>query len=622
MKETLRDAALSDLISVCGKTIPSICGTSGIHVLQSPIQQEEVLFLEAPRVFGLCIGANDYVQKGWDLRNAVRDAETLHQRLRSTSRSWSILKKNPQSSSHLKRFLRKGLSSLGQSPPELVIVFFAGHGMKVGRAMEDVLLPCDVETLVSEDEIRDYAVSVNEIFDLMKTFENDLKQRGLGNKSVSFLVIVDACRSGDKLREAKSLLPQEPVKNVLPRFWCLCFTCSNGEKADDESEFFQQFVAEEEGIFACNRSLQETVMDCANRSKTEEQSAVCINPQVLPKFCLVEDGELSREIMKIQEGISRGSINVTSSTEHDRTSCKEQDTLVFAYSSEPIEHFRGHVRTLLRDFLSNLKEVQPRWRLCSLFLLAFLRDQETRFSSIFMMSHYKRISVEIGPELIKRVNTMLQRGKISSAKFDAWKSKKRLSDISQEKLCISVLHFTVAEEIRRNIKEENEAEDAIELWETEGLDDGNSYKASVSMEEALDTMERHLSNETCFYEENKYSETLFAGYLLNKAIETGSFVLVMRMTEFQSICFFRFLLELGRMGRAGGQEGHRERNAYFNTFISSSGWLIRHTEFKTDWRRMDECWVEGLKKNFQRVVEGDRSEYMRWIDFLEEGDWM
>eukprot|EP00960_Hanusia_phi_P050480 760254-Hanusia_phi.AAC.3 len=468
--------------------------------------------------------------------------------------------------------------------------------------------------------MEDYTVSITQIFDIIKKFENGLKQPSESGNSVSFLVIVDACRSTEELKVAERLIPQHPVVDVLPRSWCLCFTCSNGEKAKDESEFFQQMLNEQEGMFALNKSLQHVVLDCARRSKRDSQSAVPINAQDVPEFCLVEDEESCRESIKIQGAMARVSQELTPSTALDDVS-NQADIAVAAYSPAQVRDFREHVKALLRDFLSNTHLEEPSWRLCSLFLLAFLRDKETVFSSKSVLEYYRSMTADIGPELIDDVNKMLAEGEITSAKFQEWRTRKML-DIPSEKLCVAVLHFTVTEEIRKIIENEREAGVKIKLWERRGLGEGSSYTESVSWQEALNRMERYFKNDL-IYEGG--TNILFAGYVLKKAIETGSYVLVLRMTEMQSICFFRFLLESGwRSGsgkEADGQE--KEEKIHFTTFISSSGWWIRYNECKTDWRSTKDSWVEGLKQSFTELVQflpGGGSNFERWQDILQEGD--
>ncbi len=88
------------------------------------------------RVAGLCVGVDDYQQDSQrelqfcKLENAVRDAEAVDKALRRTPGCNSAAIRNPKTATELRYQLRTHLQEpdLAKDPPELFVVYYAGHG--------------------------------------------------------------------------------------------------------------------------------------------------------------------------------------------------------------------------------------------------------------------------------------------------------------------------------------------------------------------------------------------------------------------------------------------------------------------------------------------------------------
>ena len=83
------------------------------------------------RVAALCIGVQAY--KGSDaLGNSVSDARAIFDRINQLPRCRAAMLVDPKSSDEIYKAVREQfLKPLSRRPPELVIIFYAGHGFQV-----------------------------------------------------------------------------------------------------------------------------------------------------------------------------------------------------------------------------------------------------------------------------------------------------------------------------------------------------------------------------------------------------------------------------------------------------------------------------------------------------------
>ncbi|EKX37299.1 hypothetical protein GUITHDRAFT_116565 [Guillardia theta CCMP2712] len=118
-----------------------------------------------------------------------------------------------------------------------------------------------------------------------------------------------------------------------------------------------------------------------------------------------------------------------------------------------------------------------------------------------------------GPELVKDVLEYIGRNKISSPSFEAWKASQTGRSISDDKLLIAILDYTISKEMRRVISDPDERDEALEIWSK--VIDG-CLDPSVSWEEGMDKIEEHLRNKTDL---QGGQEVLFYLYVLERSVE-------------------------------------------------------------------------------------------------------
>ena len=123
----------------------------------------------------LIIGNSNY-DKG-ELKNPVNDANLIAQTLDSLNFD-VILKENIETRSQFIRAIRE----FGNQRPdyEVAFVYYAGHGIQVDD--ENFLLPTK-EEFTSEEDVLDYAVSIQNIMRYLKAQTNEVN-----------ILILDACR--------------------------------------------------------------------------------------------------------------------------------------------------------------------------------------------------------------------------------------------------------------------------------------------------------------------------------------------------------------------------------------------------------------------------------------------
>ena len=95
------------------------------------LRWEEVL-PTGRRIEVLCIGVNEYT--AWEkLKNAVADAESVAKKFVELPSSRVRECKNPTTRKFLRREVEEFLRDIDkQSPPQFVIIFFAGHAIQEG----------------------------------------------------------------------------------------------------------------------------------------------------------------------------------------------------------------------------------------------------------------------------------------------------------------------------------------------------------------------------------------------------------------------------------------------------------------------------------------------------------
>ncbi|EKX53521.1 hypothetical protein GUITHDRAFT_101222 [Guillardia theta CCMP2712] len=570
--------------------------------------ESDLIFLEHPRVFGLCMGLNEYKGELKPLETAVQDARELHDKLCSLPQSHSVLSLNPRSPSEMRKYLRKNLKQLMPASPELVIFFYAGHGFYEPRKKDQMLVPVDVEEVkgLSTHEINDQMLSIKDLFKIFRDFENDIS---LFHPMV--LVIIDACR--EKIEGVTEELPQDQEDKKLPQNWSLLLTCGKGKVASDNSIFFKALLDPREGMFACNRPLEGVLQSCCRTCKGR-QPCISMNTYTIPEdFCLVRDGEALRDIKMSIAGLNKAAKEIASSQLSD-TDTSETETFVLAYSPEDAKSFRDRTKDALKYFLSQSKQRadNPRWRICSIVLMYFLQYEDTRFCTRRLLGYFYTYMEDLiaGPELVNDVLEYISRNKILSPSFGAWKKSQTNRSISDDKLLIAIIDYTVAKELRRVISDTEELNDALELWK-KAIDP--CFDSSKSWEDGMDRIERHLQKQAAL---ECGQNLLFYFYVLEKAVAVNSYVMILKMTRLSSVFLRHCLLEYNNKKEGEGinkLEGWR-------TWVSSTGWIVRRDGYRADWNHCKERWCEDMRKGFQQLEKFERPRgFQRFQDFQKDG---
>jgi len=169
--------------------------------------------------------------------------------------------KNPTTKLLLERVIKDFLAPLVSAPPRIVVVKFAGHGIRDRDNM--YLVPANAK-LNEHTDLKDKCLSHHQLFGLLKT---ELENK-IAVKDVLYLVILDMCQNLPKWLqpqhhghdEAVHSEVVEPDGRSRPKRWALCTSTANGTKAPDgsaeHSPFLQELMSTECGFLQQNVSIK------------------------------------------------------------------------------------------------------------------------------------------------------------------------------------------------------------------------------------------------------------------------------------------------------------------------------------------------------------------------------
>jgi len=168
--------------------------------------------------------------------------------------------KNPASKAGLECLLKDFLAPLVSAPPRIVVVTFAGHGIRDRDNM--YLVPANADLKEFKD-LKDKCLSHHELFGLLKT---ELESK-IAVKDVLFLFILDMCQNLPKFLQPQHGNDEEvhweavePDGRSRPQRWALCTSTANGTKAPDgsagHSPFMQALMSAECGFLEQNVSIK------------------------------------------------------------------------------------------------------------------------------------------------------------------------------------------------------------------------------------------------------------------------------------------------------------------------------------------------------------------------------
>ena len=545
----------------------------------------EVIFLEAPRVVGLSIGANNYATEDYRLSCCVQEAIEFDRSLSQSSRAHSSIMKDPGSKTDLITFIRESLQCYDQALPELIVVFLAGRS--VTHDDEMFFAPCtfkfDSKTKV---EFQDYSLSLNTLFSLLKEFE---VRNMLDEKEITFVVITDTYSQSS----CPQILARRPSSGSVPTSWCWCISCGNTyHGCQVGSVFFDSIMDYQYGIFGNNRKMRESMVSCVTRTNGGQNAAVILNAHQIPQdLCLITSKESRDQVQNVSKAINDlvESLSIPSSSVSENL--LDSTTLLVAHSSDP-----GVVGVIPDEVLKNLCETDTSIYdddshscfFLSSFLICFLWSRDTKSDPEWLLSQYRSKASKLCKSDFEKLNHDLLWYKVVSPTFESWRISNGMK-ISNEKLCIGILDYTVMTELKRH------SLGTLKIWREQIMPD--CYCVNTSLEQALHRMEEFLKT---FFHSDEGRSILLDGHAL-RLEEAFSNMVILKISELNSAFFGNYLLRSARKHKEGAQAGSHV--SQLMTWMSSSGWLISDGDKQEEWTAIKATWVDTLSTSFQRLSE-------------------
>eukprot|EP00960_Hanusia_phi_P068228 766791-Hanusia_phi.AAC.3 len=561
-------------------------------------------------VKALCVGADTY-RSIPTLHKAVSDARNVHEQVQSSPGCASTLLTNPRTRQEITDMLSSLSRECRTNPPQLLLVFFAGHGIQLSNG-EIAMLMCDIIRAEESEEARRSMLTVGDL--------QEAVEAAAGSNVARFpplLVIIDACRNS--VHGVERIEPSWSSRGRMSL--SLCLSCSRGQEAKDESEFLTDLLDKELGMFAQNRPLRQAIDHAVNMSRHRDQKARTLCTEyILDGFCIRRNGVVAVDIGRISEGgkyLTMGSARQQEPASGRATDSGAQEEIVGAYSHAPAETgadvFRSSLLGLVQESLAGMLEETPRWRVCSMFLLVFLRYEDTAYDSQATRGYFHgHARTLIGPELIRLVGQSLSETEVWSEELKQW-VRKRDEEIEGEKMVVAAIDFSVRKELNRVLADKpEEARSEIKWWERAvGL--AGFYHGSITQEQALDKAEEYLRKKIIADQEGKPSP-LLAVHVLSQVVETGSCVAFLKVTRLSGACLAVMLARRVREAL----HGHREEGL-FRTWVSSSGWMYGTLEHGELNERIDEGEVKKLYAVLAAVGE-DETKFIAWRELERAGE--
>ena len=255
------------------------------------------------RVAGLCIGIDEYTNLA-PLHNAVREAEAVNGALKSVPGCYSEIIRNPKTATALIKSVRRHAEERGlhDAPPEILGVYYGGHGIQIGTDV--YLVPAEADISDQRDVPRE-CVSLSDIFLVLRDYLDDPVYNKL-KKTIHFIIHLDSCRLSMDQRNVQVALACEPERPKCPRKWTVFFSCSRTQPASDgpsggHSPFAQAFLDPQYGYMAEGITLA-SAMSNVNEALsllTQNQCMIQTGLPVPVDFCV-----RPKKIVVAQQGSS------------------------------------------------------------------------------------------------------------------------------------------------------------------------------------------------------------------------------------------------------------------------------------------------------------------------------
>jgi len=246
------------------------------------------------RVAALCIGVSAYAG-GSALGTAVKDADAIYEAINMLDRCRAATLIDPKSRSDFQAVLKLFLEPLSSNPPEMVIIFFAGHGMEIDRNL--FLMPT-LARYEDVDSCKETCISHLEVLEWLKTcVDANAMQLAYASQrpAVQFLLILNIEMYRDDFGSNSAHYFQVPAsthKHAAPELWSLCISTSRGAIASDSDSQHNPFVTElldpTHGICASSVPLKYGIEHaCARMHEKGIQVPVTLAlERIPPYFCM------------------------------------------------------------------------------------------------------------------------------------------------------------------------------------------------------------------------------------------------------------------------------------------------------------------------------------------------
>lgn len=205
-KQLVQSVFKSDAINEV--RINAYTASNNLYSRGAPAAEEPtVTSKEPPRVFAVFIGVSDYKGEKLDLGFAAKDADDLGRVFGATAQK--LLNTKPgeehvfvyrlntgtnRSGYPDKNSIRKTFEEIGSKagPNDILLVFFAGHGVMQGQKQQFYFLTADAGPDQTDDELQQTGISSNELMDWIQPLRVKAQKR---------ILIFDACNSGQALKD-------------------------------------------------------------------------------------------------------------------------------------------------------------------------------------------------------------------------------------------------------------------------------------------------------------------------------------------------------------------------------------------------------------------------------------
>lgn len=201
--------------------------------------------------------------------NTIRDAKEMYKRINQLPRCCAALLVDPKSKDEMYNAIRNlFLEPLSRKPPDLVIIFYAGHGVQIGTKLS--VIPARAE-YDDETDCESKCIWHLELFRWLKTFLDE-KAKNLAYESwrspARFLLSFDMCR--DNFGAPANSFSCEPECEGAPLHWSVCLSTSRGAMAQDGEEhghspFASELLDDTAVIFAPGRTLKQGIETACQR---------------------------------------------------------------------------------------------------------------------------------------------------------------------------------------------------------------------------------------------------------------------------------------------------------------------------------------------------------------------